>query len=228
MRKKFLLMTFLTLLFTAMGTNLLRAENGNVAKVGNTEYATIDDAIAAWTNGTTLTLLADVTLSDVVTINSTEHHILNLSTYTMTAASGKNAFVIKACGTGAGEQYAITINADATNPGGINAGSKCIIYYKYADGGISTEDRPIIKINGGVFTGSTSSWGTAGIYTIGTAARKCATLNISGGTFNCSIKEVENLSCSSQVECSTIAWVLQVTLLVTDLSVVELSRVSAL
>ena len=187
MRKKFLLMTFLTLLFTAMGTNLLRAENGNVAKVGNTEYATIDDAIAAWTNGTTLTLLADVTLSDVVTINSTEHHILNLSTYTMTAASGKNAFVIKACGTGAGEQYAITINADATNPGGINAGSKCIIYYKYADGGISTEDRPIIKINGGVFTGSTSSWGTAGIYTIGTAARKCATLNISGGTFNCSI-----------------------------------------
>ena len=36
----------------------------NVAKVGNTEYATIDEAIAAWTNGTTLTLLANVTLSD--------------------------------------------------------------------------------------------------------------------------------------------------------------------
>ena len=29
-----------------------------------------------------------------------------------------------------------------------------IVYYKYADGGISTEDRPIIKINGGVFTGT--------------------------------------------------------------------------
>ena len=28
---------------------------GNVAKVGNTEYATIDEAIAAWTDGTTLT-----------------------------------------------------------------------------------------------------------------------------------------------------------------------------
>jgi hypothetical protein len=37
-----------------------------------------------------------------------------------------------------------------------------------------------------VFTGSTSPIG-CGIYTIGTAARKCATLNISGGTFNCSI-----------------------------------------
>jgi len=132
-------------------------------------------------------LLNDVELSDVVTLKSTEHHTLNLGTYTMTAASGKNAFVIKACGNGSAERTAITINADASNPGGINAGNKCIVYYKYADGGITTEDRPIIKINGGVFTGSTNAWGTAGIYTIGTAARKCATLNISGGTFNCSI-----------------------------------------
>ncbi|MBO7322124.1 MAG: hypothetical protein J6U51_00875, partial [Bacteroidales bacterium] len=158
-----------------------------VAKVGNTEYYGIDEAIAAWTNNTTLTLLADVTLSDVVTLKSTEHHILNLGTYTMTAASGKNAFVIKACGTGDAERNAITINADATNPGGINAGSKSIIYYKYVDGGISDNDRPIIKINGGIFTGSTSSFGTAGIYVIGSAARKAATINISGGTFNCSI-----------------------------------------
>ena len=184
MRKKFLLMLTLLILALGGGGNLFAQ---NVAKVGNTEYATIDEAIANWTNGSTLTLLADVTLSGVVTLNSTEHHILDLGTYTMTAASGNNAFVIKACGTGGAEQYAITIKADATNPGGINAGSKCVIYYKYADGNITKEDRPIIKIEGGVFTGSTSTWGTAGIYTIGTEARKCATLNISGGTFNCSI-----------------------------------------
>ncbi|MBR7184456.1 MAG: hypothetical protein IKD37_02490, partial [Clostridia bacterium] len=67
---------------------------GNVAKVGNTEYATIDEAVAAWTKGTTLTLLADVTLSDVITRKSTEHHILNLGTFTMTAASGKHAIEI--------------------------------------------------------------------------------------------------------------------------------------
>ena len=157
------------------------------AKVGNTEYGTIDEAIEKWTNGSTLTLLSDVTLSDVVTLKSTEHHILNLSTFTMTAAIGKNAFEIKACGTGDAERTAITIKADAENPGGINAGNKCIVYYKYADGGISGNDRPIIKIEGGVFNGSTSAWGTAGIYTIGSEARKCATLNISGGTFNCSI-----------------------------------------
>ena len=61
-----------------MMTGSVFAAEGNVAKVGNTEYKTIDEAIAAWTNGTTLTLLADVTLSDVVTLKSTEHHILNL------------------------------------------------------------------------------------------------------------------------------------------------------
>lgn len=175
------------MILSTMGLSVFADEATAVAKVGNTVYATIDEAIANWTNNTTLTLLADVTLSDVITLKSTEHHILNLGTYTMTAASGKNAIVIKAYGTGSAERSAITINADATNPGGINAGSMSVIYYKYADGGISTEDRPIIKINGGVFTGSTSSFGTAGIYSIGTAARKCATLNISGGTFNCSI-----------------------------------------
>ena len=158
-----------------------------IAKVGNKNYGTIDEAIAKWTNNTTLKLLADVTLSDVVTIKSTEHHILDLDKYTLTAASGKNAFEIKACGTGAGERNAITIKADASEPGGINAANKSIVYYKYADGGISTEDRPIITIAGGVFTASTAVWGTAGIYTIGTAARKCATLIISGGEFKCTI-----------------------------------------
>ena len=160
-----------------------------VAKVGETGYATIDEAIAKWTNNTTLTLLADVTLSDVVTIKSTEHHILNLSTFTISAAEGKNAFEIIATGTGDSEQYAITINADAENPGGIEAGSKAIVYYDYSKGtAAGTNDRPIIKINSGVFKGSTSTWGTAGIYFKGgSKARQAATLNISGGEFYCSI-----------------------------------------
>ena len=159
-----------------------------VAKVGNTEYRKIDDAIAAWTNGTTLTLLGNVTLSDVVKLNSTEHHILNLSTYTMTAAEGKNAFEIIAKGTGASERTAITIKADANNPGSINAGSKSVVYYNYANGTATGDDRPIIKIEGGIFRGATSSFGTAGIYFKGgSAARHAATLNISGGEFYCSI-----------------------------------------
>lgn len=159
----------------------------NVAQIGETKYITIEDAIAAWTNNTTLTLLADVTLSDVVKLKSTEHHYLDLATYTMTAASGKNAIEIVAYGTGDAERGALTITADANNPGGINAGSKSIVYYDYSSGQTSGNDRPIIYIKGGVFTGSTSGLGTYGIYTKGTASRKCATLNISGGTFNCSI-----------------------------------------
>ena len=163
-----------------------------VAQVGNTKYGSIDDAIANWTHNTTLTLLSDVTLNDVVTLKSTEHHILNLDTYTMTATSGKNAFEIQACGTGAGEQYAITINADATTPGGINADKKAIVYYDYSKGIATGDDRPIIKINGGVFNASTSTliYGStvAGIhFKGGSKARQAATLNISGGTFNCSI-----------------------------------------
>lgn len=174
--------------FTLTGTDSYKIYGLKIAKVGTAVYGNIDDAIANWTNGSTLTLLDDVTLSDVVTLKSTEHHILDLGTYTMTAASGKNAFVIKACGfKDRQERSAITITADVNNPGGINAGNKSIIYYKYDDGGISSYDRPIINIQGGVFTASTSSLGTAGIYTIGSEADKCATLNISGGTFNCSI-----------------------------------------
>ena len=164
--------------------------NQPVAKVGDVGYGTIDEAVAAWVaqNNATLTLCEDVTLSDVVTLKSTEHHILNLATYTMTAASGKNAFEIKACGfADRAERPAFTINADASNPGSIDAGNKSMIYYKYSDGGISSFDRPIIYIKGGVFNAATSSFGTAGIYTIGSDGDKCATLNISGGTFNCSI-----------------------------------------
>ena len=171
------------------GDNFTVVEYKPAAMVGNTEYGSIDEAIAAWTNNTTLTLLADVTLSDVVTIKSTEHHILDLSTFTMTAAEGMNAFVIQACGTGASERTAITIKADPTKPGCIDAGKKSIVYYNYADGGISGDDRPIIKIEGGVFKGGTSSFGTsAGIYFKGgNAAREAATLNISGGEFFCAI-----------------------------------------
>lgn len=166
----------------------VNAQNGSpVAKVGNVEYSTIDEAIANWTAGKTLTLLADVKLSDVIKIKSTENHILDLSTYTITAADGKNAIEIVPCGNGDAEKTAINIKADGTNPGGINAGKKSVIYYNYSSGGISVNDRPIIDIDGGVFTGGTSQSTSAGIYVKGAAARQCATINISGGTFNCAV-----------------------------------------
>ena len=190
MRKKFLLTMFSLVLFAFCGTSL-HAED-NVAKVGNTEYATIDEAIANWTNGSTLTLMNNVTLSDVVKLKSTEHHILNLGTYTMTAASGKHAIEIT-CEGRSSASYAITVNADATNPGGITATGKSCIYYKKSG---STKDRPIILINNGVFTGSYSLnltsngntncpqiWINGGIFNSYMNLTKCM-LKVSGGVFH--------------------------------------------
>ena len=150
-----------------------------VAKVGATSYEAIDDAIAAWTNNTTLTLMSDVTLPDVITLNSTEHHILNLSTFTMTAASGKNAIEITPYGDGAGTaaKSCLTINADATKPGSINAGSKACIYYKKTNG---MNDRIMVTINGGVFDGTISSSSDNG-------GQACPYFVFNGGVFNKSI-----------------------------------------
>ena len=124
---------------------------GAVAKVGDTEYSTIDEAISNWGNNQELTLLADVTLSDTITLKSDEKHTLNLGTYTMTAASGKNAIQINREG-GDAACDALIINADAENPGGITATGKYCIYYNRNNKIIN--DMPIITINGGVFNGN--------------------------------------------------------------------------
>jgi len=188
LKKLFAVVLCLTMLISTMGTLTFAQENGAVAKVGDVEYATIDEAISAWTNNSTLTLLADVQLSDVITLKSTEHHILNLGTYTMTAASGKNVFEVTACGTGASERGCITINADADNLGTIDAGSKSIVYYDYSKGTATGDDRPIVYVKGGHFIGSTAAFGTAGFYFKGgSKARYAMTLNISGGIFDCTI-----------------------------------------
>lgn len=162
--------------------------NHIVAKVGDTNFFNINDAIAAWTNGRTLTLLDDVTLNDVITLSSQEHHFLNLGTYTLIAADGKDAIEIKSVGrSNRSESGALTIAADTTDPGGINAGNKACVTYKY-DSTLANDqyDRPIIYIKGGVFTGS------GGISCNGhsSAQDKCATFNISGGTFNCDVSLV--------------------------------------
>ena len=163
-----------------------------VAKVGTTEYRNIDAAIAAWTNNSTLTLLADVTLSDVVTLKSTEYHILDLGTYTMTAAKGKDAISITAEGRSSAS-YALDIKADATNPGGITATSKAVVK---TTGKSGVKDRPIIRFYNGVYNASnvishSGSNGTNcpqfqfynGVYNASISANR-ALIQIYGGTFN--------------------------------------------
>ena len=153
------------------------------AKVGNTEYYSMDDAIAAWTNNTTLTLLANATLTDVVKIKSTEARTLDLATYTLTAASGKNAIEVT-CEGRSSASYALTVNADATNPGGITAKGKACIYYSKSG---STKDRPIIRIYNGVFNGSYS------IYSRSNGNTNCPQIWIYGGVFNANVNLTKNM-----------------------------------
>ena len=120
-----------------------------VAQVGNTKYGSIDDAIANWTHNTTLTLLSDVTLNDVVKISSTEYHILDLGTFTLTGAKGKNAIEIVNNGRSSAS-YTLDIKANANNPGGISASSAIV----KTTGKSGVKDRPIIRFYNGVFNAS--------------------------------------------------------------------------
>ena len=163
-----------------------------IAKVGTTEYRKIDDAIAAWTHNATLTLLSDVTLNDVITIKSTEYRVLDLGTFTMTAAKGKDAISITAEGRSSAS-YALDIKADATNPGGITATSKAVVK---TTGKSGVKDRPIIRFYNGVYNASnvishSGSNGTNcpqfqfhnGVYNANISANR-ALIQIYGGTFN--------------------------------------------
>ncbi|MBE6702077.1 MAG: hypothetical protein E7585_01510 [Ruminococcaceae bacterium] len=150
-----------------------------VAQVGNTKYETIDEAVANWTHNTELTLLADVTLSDVVQMKSTEKHTLNLGTYTLTAASGKHALEITSEGV-TSLSTALIIKADATNPGGIVATGKSCIYHNKKSG--VSKDRPVIQITGGVFNGSYA------INVTGNGNANGPSVEISGGVFHANVQ----------------------------------------
>ena len=153
----------------------LFGEEDAVAMVGGTPYATIDEAIEAWTNGKTLTLLSDVTLNSVYKFNSTESRTLNLGTYTLTAASGQHAIEI-VCNGQSNATYGLIVNADSENPGGISAPGKSCIYYRKSG---TTKDRVIIKINGGVFNGSYA----VNVYS-SNRGTNCPQVSINGGIFN--------------------------------------------
>ena len=70
----------LMMLFTMLPLNAFAAETANVAKIGNTEYATLQAAIKAATAGQTITLVADV--NENVTVNKAITIDGNDKTYT--------------------------------------------------------------------------------------------------------------------------------------------------
>jgi hypothetical protein len=144
--------SFILLLF-ALSTQWVQAQN--VAKVGDTEYATIEEAIDAWGPGKTLTLLADVTTTSTVTVEvnatkSTQNWTLDLGNYTWTA-SGCNAFKLHAAGgTVMNQNYGLKIYANQS--GGITASGKYCIQCTYDTS--TAGYRPRLEIHGGTYNGS--------------------------------------------------------------------------
>ncbi|MBQ2907562.1 MAG: T9SS type A sorting domain-containing protein [Bacteroidales bacterium] len=172
MKKKILLTMMILSFFGMARVNYLNAQN--VAKVGETEYASIEEAIANWTNNTTLTLLQNVELTDVIILKSTEYHVLDLGSYIMTAASGKDAIQIENCGRSSAS-YALDINADPNNTGGIVANGKAIVRTAGKSG---VKDRPIIRFYNGVFNASYVAYHT------GSNGTNCPQFYFYNGVFN--------------------------------------------
>ena len=166
MMKQWIKLLCLSLL--SMVTGMASAQS--VAKVGNTEYATIEEAVAAWGPGKTLTLLGNVETSSTVTVEvnatkSTQNWTLDLGDYTWTA-NGCNAIQLYAAGgTVMNQNYGLIVNANEN--GGIKASGKYCIEAKYDN--TKTRYRPRLEIHGGTYEGSyiiyyySSSWSNSNI-----------------------------------------------------------------
>ena len=100
-------------------------ESGNVAQIGQMQYATLEDAIQASQSETEITLLDDVTVSSSITIGDGKHitidlsgHILNLDAIYALIVDGDDAYLQitnsseegKLFGTAADNDYNIAVN----------------------------------------------------------------------------------------------------------------------
>jgi hypothetical protein len=157
MKKKltFLLVALLASLGMMAHVPRVVQSDGNVAKVGNTEYATIEEAIEAWGPGKTLTLLDNVTTTSTVTVEidatkSTQGWTLDLGDYTWTA-NGCNAFRLYATGkTPIHQSYGFKINAKQN--GGITASGKYAVLFDQDDKCTDSRGyRPRLELNGGTY-----------------------------------------------------------------------------
>lgn len=97
--------------FLAEGVALQKDASGNyttttaVAKIGGRNYASLTDAIAAATEGQTITLIADQTLSSVVTITAEKNFILDLNGKTLTGKLTNNGTLVVKSSVDGGKMY---------------------------------------------------------------------------------------------------------------------------
>ena len=164
--------------FTAMLSCFAVSVNAqNVAKVGDTEYATIDDAIANCTNGTTLTLLADLNLSEILTINKAITFDGNGKTLTSTAGrainvSGADGVTIKNLTIDAKGERAINVIQNATN---VTIDKVTATAANYSVNVAASAPNAVVAISGSNLTG-------LNVVNVGAPGSE---ITINGGTITC-------------------------------------------
>lgn len=84
-------MKYLTLLVAL--TCMAEMQAQNVASIGSDEYATLTEALAAWEEGDTLTLLADVEITDEITVMD-KTVTLDLNGYGITQTAAKKSILV--------------------------------------------------------------------------------------------------------------------------------------
>ena len=128
-----------------------------VAKVGEEECETFDEALKAWTDeNTTLTLLEDVEVAETIEIKVGETKTLDLGTYTLTLNSEEGGTVLKVEGT-------LTVKGGTLTGGNASQG-----------GGIYVGVLGDLTLNGCTVSGNTAPQG-GGVFVTGT-------LTLSGDT----------------------------------------------
>lgn len=164
--KRRLLSAFLAVMMVLTMAPVAFAADDAVAKIGNTNYATLPAAVAAANDGDTITLLKDITVdgTDIATSRTVIDKPITLDLNDKTIKSPDNM------GNNNNNFVALYISADVTinaTTGGINTGTNGA----YA---INVMNGATLTINGGNYYGG----GTAVQVQKGTA-------NINGGTFAC-------------------------------------------
>ena len=116
-----------------------------------TNYGSLSDAVNAWSAGSTLKLLTDVTTSSTITVPSGEHTLdLNGYTITRTGATGKD-------NTGLAMTVGDGVNLTVTGPGKITGGSG------FHGGGIHVEGNSSVVLDNCEISGNTGHYG-GGLY----------------------------------------------------------------
>lgn len=156
------------------------AEGNSVAKVGNTEYASFSDALNAWTEGTTLTLLSDIEMTQTPGISVRDAKTLDLNGKTLSLASSvssKQERVIEVVGDGD-----LTIkDSSGKNAGKITGASPS--GDEGWSAGLYINQNCTATMYGGTITGNKTKYG-AGVWIDGRhtySTNRDATFNMYGG-----------------------------------------------